>query len=257
MLTILLFLISGWKGSVWWTQDVAQVLGPRIGGLIHSILGPIQLNHFFVLFGGAFIGYNILMSFVNIKAMSEDPNADAAHHPPGMTKNPLVIFMPYLVYIPLNTLWVYWASFIPGQEILEHNIMVVFMYAMGIGFAYQVGLMVLAHVCQRKFPTWNHVWTYTTICTVITYLKAHGYIETAPSQKLLIWGYLAVSCGVYGVFANGVIREMCDIFDIWCLRIKYLPSEEVERIRSRGWKGWDVLGLRKLPPADSVGKKAE
>jgi len=240
MLTIGLFLVSGIKGSTFWTLDVVALVGGP------AALGPMPLNHVFVVFGGLFIGYNVLMSFLNIRS------AKQTRHAADMTTNALVVFLPYLVYVPLNTLWIFWASAIPDEQILGRNLMVPFMYAMGIGFAYQVGHMVLAHVCQRAFPVWNHVWSYTLLCTLLTFLKSHALASAVPSQTVLVWGYVLVTVGLYAVFAHGVIREMCEIFDIWCLRIKHLPEAEVERIRTRGWKGWDVLGLRKLPPSTSV-----
>jgi ethanolaminephosphotransferase len=124
-------------------------------------------------------------------------------------------------------------------EIL-HDHLLPFVFFIGVSFAYQVGLIITAHVTKSPFPYFNIL----LIPIVAGMLDALGpFLKERLGlgwPSVLGGGFytveyvlacLGLSIGVYGSFVADVITTICDYMDIWCLTIKhpYDPNKPQEK----------------------------
>lgn len=123
-----------------------------------------------------------------------------------------------------------WLSLRP--EILRDHILP-FLFFIGASFAYQVGLIITAHLTKSPFPYFNILLipilagTLDALGPFLMQRFGIGWSSILGGGVYTVSYVLAclgLSIGVYGSFAVDVITSICDYMDIWCLTIKHPHS---------------------------------
>lgn len=139
--------------------------------------------------------------------------------------------------VPFFAPWVViptWLALRP-RILTEH--LIPFIFFIGIAFAYQVGLMITAHLTKSPFPFFNVLYlpiTIGAIDAVGPWLKgmtafygdsSWGWNSVLGNvdeyQLAYVMACLGLAIGVHGSFIYDVVTNICDYMDIWCLTIKY------------------------------------
>lgn len=141
---------------------------------------------------------------------------------------------------PFFTTWLaipLWLSLRP--EILREHILP-FIFFIGASFAYQVGLIITAHLTRSPFPYFN-VLSLPILAGMLDALGPFLQVKLGlgwpsvlgggPYTAAYVLACLGLSIGVYGSFVVDVITSICDYLDIWCLSIKhpYDPNAPEEK----------------------------
>lgn len=152
----------------------------------------------------------------------------------------LAIFPALAGLVPFFITWLtipIWCYLRP--EILKEHILP-FIFFIGVSFAYQVGLVIVAHLTKSPYPYFNIL----LLPIFAGALDALGpFLQERFGKDVLGWpsalgggsyviayvfGCLGLGIGVYGSFVVDVITNICGFLDIWCLTIKHPwdPREE-------------------------------
>ena len=138
--------------------------------------------------------------------------------------------------LPFFSIWLCiptWLYLRP-QILTQH--LIPFLLFIGIASAYQVGLIITAHLTKSHFPFLNVLF----LPIVLGMLDAAGPV-LMDSASFYGWGplgwksvlgegdyeiayvfaCLGVAIGVHGSFIFDVVRNICEYLDIWCLTIKH------------------------------------
>lgn len=125
-------------------------------------------------------------------------------------------------------------------EILEEHILP-FIFFIGASFAYQVGLVIVAHLTKSPYPYFNIL----LLPILVGILDSMGpllqerfgkdvfgwpsVLGSGPYMIAYVFGCLGLSIGVYGSFVVDVITNICEFLDIWCLTIKHPWDQKEEK----------------------------
>ncbi|KXS14978.1 hypothetical protein M427DRAFT_57121 [Gonapodya prolifera JEL478] len=221
--SIIAILVAGIFGQHIYTAPLCSIIPNAPCG--------VSANH---IAGGMAIAtslYNIFAALYNVQriiAPISKRSSPSAHPPPHssaahstMTPSPVLTLLPLPCFLLLTALWT-----LATPSILSARLFVPFLAATSFTFGYHVGLMVLAHCCRAPFPLWNVLYTATWVGAGAAWGIACGAIPIPPGwseediHAALVYAYLAASLLVYAHFAWDVIERLCEVFDIWCLRIK-------------------------------------
>jgi ethanolaminephosphotransferase len=114
-------------------------------------------------------------------------------------------------------------------EIVRSHILP-FAFFVGASFAYQVGLVITAHLTKSPFPYFNILLIPIlagTLDALGPFLRERvglgwpSILGGGAYTVSYVLACLGLSIGVYGSFVVDVITNICDYMDIWCLTIKH------------------------------------
>ena len=97
----------------------------------------------------------------------------------------------------------------------------------GFCFAYQVGLLITAHVSKGPFPYHHVLLLYTAIGAIDANLPRWfgkpSYLHATEGQALLfVYWSMFFAFAVYAFFVYDTIDTFCRVLDINCLSIKWV-----------------------------------
>ena len=139
--------------------------------------------------------------------------------------------------LPFFGRWIVIAAYLTLQHNILRNHLVPFVFYVGLLNAYSVGKMITAHLTKSEFP-YENVMTWPLLVGVVDALgpvlqERVGFgwpsaLGDGVYQIAFVFTCLGFAVGVYGSFVVDVIVTICDFLDIWCLRIKYPYTAELE-----------------------------
>jgi len=182
-----------------------------------------------MVIGGLILGFNIIQSSRNVIKVRRSKKLPIREALAGL--------IPFLALVTTAPIWLALRPIVLKEHLLP------FMFFLGATFAYQVGLIIVAHLTQSPFPFFNVM--LLPIFIFIGMLDSMGPFLLHHTSGTIGWpsalgdghyqvGYvflcMGLSFGIYGSFVVDVITNMCDYLDISCLTIKHKQiSGEVER----------------------------
>lgn len=169
----------------------------------------LTLKLIFIIFCGLGLLANIVVSSSNVRTYYKLQGKKYSHA--------FLDLMPFVVF------WIglfAWTFYVPS---LVDHLLIPLIFFSGIVFALNVGLVIIAHVTQSRFPHW--IWLYA--------LVPLGMLVGQEFATEYIYAALGISIGVYICFVNEVIVVICNFFDINCLTIKQKPLRSSPRKRSK------------------------
>mmetsp|Transcript_13188 Transcript_13188/g.25073 ORF Transcript_13188/g.25073 Transcript_13188/m.25073 type:complete len:386 (+) Transcript_13188:288-1445(+) len=197
---ILLFtaleLLTAWKGVGIWTAETF-VPGVQNNSLFVLI---ILVGSFFTILGNAGAVYR------------------AEHRKKHMKVHFLKALSKVLPFVALNALAFLWLR-LSKKNIMElHPRLVI--WTLGLAFAKLVMLLIVAHMCDEEY----HPWRRSII--PIFFMAAHvcySFIQNNYSsldEKQIIEELFFVSVLAYSHMAYSLVKDCCEILDIYCFTIK-------------------------------------
>lgn len=127
--------------------------------------------------------------------------------------------------LPFFVPWVFIPLWLTLRPVLFHHL-IPFLLFIGIASAYQVGLIITAHLVHAPYP-YTNVLFIPMIFGIVDALAPRlvpGW-KSALGDGQYVVGYmflcLGLCLGVHGSFVVDVIMNICEYLDIWCLTIKH------------------------------------
>ena len=127
--------------------------------------------------------------------------------------------IPLFVGVVSTTFWLYISPSIIESHLLLFTLILSFI------FGRHVGGMILSHVTKSPFSYYTHGFLVVTMgCLgsymIKTYAPMFGKKNISRLEGYFMIGLLMYAIIEWGIFVLRVIYEICNVFDIWCLRIK-------------------------------------
>ncbi|KAL0631907.1 Phosphotransferase [Maublancomyces gigas] len=221
-----LYALTAITGGSFWQKPMLETLGLPIPDFLPEVLGNMPFNRWYLLYGSILLTFNIFQSSQNVIH---------ARRSKGLTIFPaLAGLAPFFITWMTIPIWCYLRPEILGEHILP------FIFFIGASFAYQVGLVIVAHLTKSPYPYFNILLLPIfagTLDALGPFLQERfgkdvfgwpSALGGGPYAIAYVFGCLGLSIGVYGSFVVDVITNICGFLDIWCLTIKHPwdPKEE-------------------------------
>ncbi|KAF8242486.1 Choline/ethanolaminephosphotransferase [Wilcoxina mikolae CBS 423.85] len=221
-----LYFFTAFKGGAYWQRSALEELGLRREWM-PEWMGEMSFAIWWLVYGGVMLGFNVVQSSLNVIR---------ARHAKGLSAVPALM--------GLAPFFVTWAC-IPAwlalrQEILTQHL-VPFLFFIGLAFAYQVGLIITAHLTKSPFPFVNVLFlpiAFGLLDAAGPLFKHYGgfgwnsVLGEGHFEVAYVFACLGLALGVHGSFVFDVITNICDYLDIWCLTIKH-PKGEAGEVKKR------------------------
>ncbi|CEH18527.1 sn-1,2-diacylglycerol ethanolamine-and cholinephosphotranferases [Ceraceosorus bombacis] len=187
-------------GANFWNRGIFSLSGIEsldVPALAHLAAWNIKANEAFLSFGATALGFNILASYGNVR------KARAAK---GLsTVTPLTGLLPLLAQ---NVVMVAWALGNHGQLLKDGSVFVPFISTWGLGFAYSVGLLIVAHVTKAPFPYWNIATLFGLVGAVDAWLPT-PILQSSPQRvQVTVFSSLVLAAAFYLHFCYDVITTI-------------------------------------------------
>ena len=145
--------------------------------------------------------------------------------------------------MPFLATWVAISAWLALRPVVLTQHLVPFLFFVGLSFAYQVGLIITAHLTKSPFPFVNVLfapigfglldaagpWLRETVgggCPGLV-LGWNSVLSEDHYEVAYVFACLGLALGVHGSFIVDVVTNICDYLDIWCLTIKH-PRKDPE-----------------------------
>lgn len=126
--------------------------------------------------------------------------------------------------LPFFAPWVLAGVYLHLTPSVLYKHLLPFVGFIGLSFAYQVGLMITAHLTKSKYPYCSILVVPLLVAVVDAVGAEYGVwsgIFRHGNEGALVLGMMGLALGVHGSFIVDVVMNICDYLDIWCLTIKY------------------------------------
>lgn len=217
-------------GGNFWQRPMLAELGLPAPNLLPDFLKEMSFAQWNLVCGGVILAFNIFQSSQNVVRARR-----AKSLPVGPALAGLAPF-----FVP----WAAIAAWLALRPEILHRHLVPFIFFVGVSFAYQVGLMITAHLTKSGFPFVNMLFLpifFGAADALGPWLRqigdgkeGSGYgwaslLGEGPYEIAYVFCSLGLAIGVHGSFIVDVITNICDYLDIWCLTIKHPMTEEPEK----------------------------
>ena len=204
-------LTGAMGGPLFWDRGIFNVTGlAKIDVVRHKLARfNLPLNDAFLAFALVGLIANIVGSYSNVVA------ARRARKQSAIT--PLFGLTPLILQITANLAWVHAnRAFI----LADPRALLPFLSYWGITFAYNVGLLIVAHVTKAPFPYCNVAIVWSVLLALDANLPV-SYLQTDPEVQLkVIWASLGVALLVYGHFCHNVVTTITQEMGMACFVVR-------------------------------------
>ncbi|RKO99268.1 hypothetical protein CXG81DRAFT_14743 [Caulochytrium protostelioides] len=235
-----MFIATGYFGGPHvWATPLGHVVPATLHRFVPPALAALPLRSILVVTGALTCIMSIYGSIANVyaacsTASSRPEAADADPYTRAKTtfSRALGRIYPFGMLVSGAVLWVAASPSLPTQRF------VLLALILGFLFSLQVGRMIVSHVTHRPFPLWHGGVYPARLAAIVPRLPGFfgnmltRWLQQSPRLFLdgLIMSVLLVVAGLfYARFARAVILDMCRIFDMNCLTIKYYGREKPKK----------------------------
>lgn len=212
LMIVLVYALTGFVGGpLFWDRGILNVTGLANLDVVKENFGKfnLPLNDAFLAFALVGLLFNIAGSYSNVVAARRSRNQS--------TLTPLLGLAPLVVQISANVMWIKAnRNFI----LADARALLPFMAYWGLTFAYNVGLLIVAHVTKAPFPYWNIAILWSLVLAIDANLPT-SYLQTNPATQLnVIWASLAFAAALYLHFCYHVITTITHELGMACFVVK-------------------------------------
>ncbi|SJX61118.1 related to EPT1-sn-1,2-diacylglycerol ethanolamine-and cholinephosphotransferase [Sporisorium reilianum f. sp. reilianum] len=212
LMIVLIYALTGVVGGpLFWDRGLLNVTGLSKLDVVrtHASRLNLPLNDAFLAFALLGLLANIVGSYSNVVAARRARNQSAL--------TPLLGLTPLVVQITANCAWLRAnRAFI----LADPRALLPFLAFWGLSFAYNVGLLIVAHVTKAPFPYWNAA----IVWSVLLALDANAvapWVQTSPERQLVvIWVSLAGAALVYVHFCVNVVTTITEELGMACFVVR-------------------------------------
>ncbi|CDU24592.1 related to EPT1-sn-1,2-diacylglycerol ethanolamine-and cholinephosphotransferase [Sporisorium scitamineum] len=212
LMIVFIYALTGFVGGpLFWDRGILNVTGLAKFDIVKDNLSRfnLPLNDAFLTFALFGLLSNIVGSYSNVVA------ARRARKQSALT--PLLGLTPLIVQIAANCFWI---NANRAFILADPRALLPFLSYWGITFAYNVGLLIVAHVTKAPFPYWNVAIVWSVVLAVDANL-ARSYLQVDPETQLrVIWASLAAAGVLYLHFCWRVITTITEELGMACFVVK-------------------------------------
>ena len=212
LMIVFIYALTGFVGGpIFWDRGILNITGLAKIDFVSTHLGRFNLpfNDAFMTFGALGLLFNIAGSYGNVVAARKSRNQSIF--------TPLFGLTPLVAQVLAN---VYWIRANRAFILADSRALLPFLAFWGIGFAYNVGLLIVAHVTKAPFPYWNIAIVWSVLLAVDANLPS-SYIQTSPERQLqVIYASLAFAAVLYLHFCHNVITTITTELGMACFVVK-------------------------------------
>jgi len=207
MLIYLAHIFTAIVGPLWWTQSIKKAI-PGLGMIPFVPDVTVTVVVIFLMMSVAVlptVGYN----FVNVHKVVRGRGTSF--------RLALAMLLPFWTLVGGVVFW----GCVSPADIIKNQPHLLIM-GTGFAFAYLVGRLILAHLCEEPKGL------KTGMCTALLYLPfaisnalSAQYFDGKPlvDETWVLVGYCAFTVSLYGHFVVSVIQEITEALGIHCFRI--------------------------------------
>ena len=198
-------------GPIFWDRGILNATGLAKIDFVSQHLGRfnLPLNDAFLAFGLFGLLGNIAGSYSNVVAARRSRKQSAL--------TPLLGLVPLILQTVANLFWI---NANRAFILADSRALLPFLSYWGITFAYNVGLLIVAHVSKAPFPYWNIAIVWSAVLAVDANLPT-SYIQTNPEMQLkVIWASLGFAAVLYLHFCHNVITTITKELGMACFVVK-------------------------------------
>jgi len=219
---VAVYLITAAKGGSYWQQPMVATLGLPTPAWVPEEIVKLSFANWTLVYGGVMLAFNIIQSSQNVIRSRRAKD--------------LPVFPALAGLAPFALTWTLLPLWLSQRPAILQQHLIPFLFFIGLSFAYQVGLIITAHLTKSSFPYANILLLPILFGTAdacapkfgVASVLGDGHYEIA-----YVFACLGLALGVHGSFVVDVITSICDYLDIWCLTIKH---PKVERTTEAGEK---------------------
>lgn len=211
MIVAIYALTGAVGGPIFWDRGILNVTGLAKIDVVADKLARfnLPLNDTFLVFALFGLMGNIAGSYGNV--------VQARKARKQSTLTPLLGLAPLLLQIGANIAWIRANS---AYILVDPRALLPFLAFWGISFAYNVGLLIVAHVTKAPFPYWNIAIVWSVLGAIDANLTM-PVVQTNPANQLaVIWASLAFSAVLYLHFCHNVITTITTELGMACFVVK-------------------------------------
>lgn len=212
LMIVFIYALTGYVGGpIFWDRGILNFTGLAKIEFVSQHLGRfnLPLNDAFMTFGLFGLLFNIAGSYGNVVA------ARKARKQSIFT--PLFGLTPLIAQVAAN---VFWIRANRAFILADSRAFLPFLAFWGITFAYNVGLLIVAHVTKAHFPYWNIAIVWSVLLAIDANLPT-SYIQTDPERQLqVIYASLAFAGVLYLHFCHNVITTITTELGMACFVVK-------------------------------------
>ncbi|GAC72725.1 sn-1,2-diacylglycerol ethanolamine- and cholinephosphotranferases [Moesziomyces antarcticus T-34] len=211
MIVAIYALTGAVGGPIFWDRGILNVTGLAKIDVVADKLARfnLPLNDTFLVFALFGLLGNIAGSYGNV--------VQARKTRKQSTLTPLLGLAPLLLQIGANIAWIRANS---AYILVDPRALLPFLAFWGISFAYNVGLLIVAHVTKAPFPYWNIAIVWSVLGAIDANLTM-PFVQTNPANQLtVIWASLAFSAVLYLHFCHNVITTITTELGMACFVVK-------------------------------------
>ncbi|KAE8209910.1 hypothetical protein CF327_g6157 [Tilletia walkeri] len=230
LMIVAVYAVTAYAGGpTFWDQGVLNVTGLSKIGIVQQFLSRwnFPLSEAFLLFGAVGLAFNVVASYSNVLAAiakkRQAAGKSAASASTGSSLKPLLGLLPLLVQVAGNTVWV---TAQKQQIMVDGHAFIPFLSYWGIAFAYNVGLLIVAHVTKAPFPYWNAAAVWSVIGAIDASLPSPLLQSTPGRVRATIYVSLLAALFLYGHFCYHVITTITKEIGVPCFVVR--PKRAVE-----------------------------
>ncbi|BFZ58679.1 Phosphotransferase [Savitreella phatthalungensis] len=199
-------------GPAFWDTPFWSFLGLAAPSWAPFWITGMQLKHAFLYFGAVGLMANIVSASVNVGRARRKQNLPLGPALAGL--------VPFFTTAIITLAFAY-----QHEKVVVTELVIPYMLVCGIVAAYQVGLVITAHVTHAPFPVLPPL---ALLLPMIIALLVPPPKWSTANERAFVWSMLGLVTGVYGSFVIDVITDITTYLDIWCLTIKH-PQHEGPR----------------------------
>lgn len=211
MIVLIYAITASAGGPLFWDRGLLNVTGLANVDVVsksYSYLN-VPLNDAFMTFGFFGLLFNIAGSYTNVIAARRSRKQSVV--------TPLAGLLPLAVQVGANLVWMSAnRAFILASPLA----FLPFVTYWGITFAYNVGLLIVAHVTKAPYPYWN-IGILWSVGLAIDASLPKSYIQTNPERTVqVIYASLAFAVVLYGHFCHNVVTTITQEMQMACFTVK-------------------------------------
>ncbi|KAN0061425.1 hypothetical protein ACQY0O_006272 [Thecaphora frezii] len=219
LMIVFIYALTGFAGgSLFWDRGILNVTGLASIGVVGEKYAwlNLPLNDAFLTFAAVGLGFNVVASYSNVIAARRARKESVL--------SPLSGLFPLVLQVGANTVWM-----LSNKSLIlaDMHAFLPFICYWGVTFAYNVGLLIVAHVSKAPFPYWNIAIIWSVVGAVDAYLPRSIIQKELESMRLAVYVSLGLSVLLYGHFCYNVINTITSEMGMACFVVKTKKDADV------------------------------
>ncbi|KDN49556.1 hypothetical protein K437DRAFT_233798 [Tilletiaria anomala UBC 951] len=212
MICVIYVITALLGGPAFWDQGVLNVTGLSEASFVRNSAlknWNLPLNDAFLSFGAAGLFANVITSYSNVAAARSKRGQSALTPAAGL--------LPLILQVAIN---IFWLTAQDARIIADGQAFIPFCIFWGLSFAYNVGLLIVAHVTKARFPFWNLTLVWSALGAIDAQLPTPLIQHSQAATRAAVYVSLVLTALLYGHFCWHVVTTITDELGTACFVVQ-------------------------------------